>query len=402
MAGVRPPQTNHTAYSSTSSRLESPSSDLKPTRRTFTPIPNEMELLASVSRSGGTEEGDALKNYDTQERLRGYIDEKVSLGTKLDRTDVQIHRYHSDPEDSVECLKNIVLLFRTCPTASRAGDPEGPRNAYTPGKLREGVVASGRLDDFTIELFEESVRYAILAHDEAQLLSALNGLVPHMYQAVDEKQKRGDDTDRSVVRVVRHVRNLSLNNGSGRRDNREFFSSLLLIYHLVHSSREVYQRTLEHLTLPTSHVLASPADTPPSAETTPASSQQSESSTTPDTPSRPKPPQRPAFVTAKSQEYARAAAHALATERLDPIAYHRLVSGEVENGKRKAPEALERLLLSWAAPRVRELAVPLFKKCYMSASIEWASLVLGLERKGVEMWALANGFSIRDGILKLR
>lgn len=73
------PQKYHPT-SSSPSRLESPSSDLKPTTRTFTPIPNEMELLASVSRSGGTEEGDALKCYDTQERLRGYIDEKVCDG----------------------------------------------------------------------------------------------------------------------------------------------------------------------------------------------------------------------------------------------------------------------------------------------------------------------------------
>lgn len=72
------PQKYHPT-SSSSARLESPSSDLKPTTRTFTPIPNEMELLASVSRSGGTEEGDALKCYDTQERLRGYIDEKVCV-----------------------------------------------------------------------------------------------------------------------------------------------------------------------------------------------------------------------------------------------------------------------------------------------------------------------------------
>lgn len=66
-----------------SGRLESPATDLKPTTRTFTPVPDEMELLASVSRSGGTEEGDALKNYDTQERLRGYIDEKVCIRLRM-------------------------------------------------------------------------------------------------------------------------------------------------------------------------------------------------------------------------------------------------------------------------------------------------------------------------------
>jgi hypothetical protein len=37
-----------------------------------------MEMLASVARSGGDgSEGDALKDFATQERFRAYIDEKV-------------------------------------------------------------------------------------------------------------------------------------------------------------------------------------------------------------------------------------------------------------------------------------------------------------------------------------
>ena len=108
------------------------------------------------------------------------------------------------------------------------------------GKLREGVIASGRLDEFTIEVFEESVRYAILARDQAQLHSALHGLVPDLYMKVDEKIKREGSSHDSVPYVVRHIRSLSLSNGKGRKDNREYFSSLLLIYHLVHSTREAY------------------------------------------------------------------------------------------------------------------------------------------------------------------
>lgn len=264
------------------------------------------------------------------------------------------------------------------------------------GKLREGVIASGRLDEFTIEVFEESVRYAILARDQAQLHSALHGLVPDLYMKVDEKIKREGSSHDSVPYVVRHIRSLSLSNGKGRKDNREYFSSLLLIYHLVHSTREAYQRTLEELTLPPLPLLRpQPLPLDPLDESDgpgPQPSPQIQASERP----------KVSFVSAKSQSFARAAADALAAERLDPIAFHRLVSGEFCTLKDPKPEALERLLLSWAAPRVRELAVPIFKKCYMSASIEWASLILGLEKKGVEMWALANGFSIRDGILKLR
>lgn len=56
--------------------------DLRRTERNFntSPAPSDMELLASVSRSGGGNEagGDALKDFDTQERFRRYIDERVS------------------------------------------------------------------------------------------------------------------------------------------------------------------------------------------------------------------------------------------------------------------------------------------------------------------------------------
>lgn len=47
--------------------------------RRATPKPDEMEMLASVSRSGGgaDEGGDALKDLGTQERFRAYIDGKV-------------------------------------------------------------------------------------------------------------------------------------------------------------------------------------------------------------------------------------------------------------------------------------------------------------------------------------
>lgn len=238
------------------------------------------------------------------------------------------------------------------------------------------------------------MRYAILAHDQAQLQSALHGLVPDLYMKVDEKIKRESGSRDDIPHVVRHIRTLSLSNGKGRKDNREYFSSLLLIYHLVHSSREVYQRTLEELTLPPLPLLRpQPLPLDPPDETADLASRLS-----PQAQDRP----QVSFVSAKSQSFARAAADALAAERLDPIAFHRLVSGEFCTIRDPKPEALERLLLSWAAPRVRELAVPIFKKCYMSASIEWASLILGLEKKGVEVWALANGFSIRDGILKLR
>jgi hypothetical protein len=49
---------------------------MRPARK-LTPAPDEMEMLASVSRSGGDEAGDRLKDHGTQERFRAYIDGKV-------------------------------------------------------------------------------------------------------------------------------------------------------------------------------------------------------------------------------------------------------------------------------------------------------------------------------------
>ncbi|WOO81605.1 uncharacterized protein LOC62_03G005127 [Vanrija pseudolonga] len=345
---------------------------MRPTRRTFSAPPGEMELLASVSRSGGLEDGgDALKDLDVQRRFRTYIDERI-------------HRHHiehppgSGSEGELESLQSLVLLFR---------------------KLREGVVASHRLDDFAIEVFESSVQYAVHARNAPQLLSALSGLVPGLYLAVDAEKARiakhgadgGEGTPNGRTAPANGTSApMSTPNTlddsppltptapsppSPHPNNRTHFASLLLLYHLVHSPREVYHATYVALALP---------------------------------PRRR--PSAPPFVDPAQLEFARTAAKAMAPESFDPLLFSRLVGGHADRNLGAADEpadALERALLAWASPKIRATAGALLKRAYTGTSVDWAAKLLCMEgsrgERGVHLWAMANGVVVDDaGWVKLR
>ncbi|KAL1410762.1 hypothetical protein Q8F55_001704 [Vanrija albida] len=345
----------------------SPTSEMRPTptRRTFSAPPGEMELLASVSRSGGLEDGgDALKDHDVQRRFRTYIDERI-------------HRHHiehppgSGSEGELESLQSLVLLFR---------------------KLREGVVASHRLDDFAIDVFETSVQYAVHARNAPQLLSALSGLVPGLYLAVDAEKARlasesdGESTPNGVYTTAPGTpaavgtpnvldRSPPLSPPAPHPNNRTHFASLLLLYHLVHSSREVFHATYVSLALP-------PRRRPHAAP----------------------------FVEPAQLEFARTAAKAMAPETFDPLLFSRLVGGHADRnlgGADEPADALERALLAWASPKVRATAGAMLKRAYTGTSVDWAAKVLCMEgsrgARGVDLWAMANGVMVDDGVwIKLR
>ncbi|KAJ3828173.1 hypothetical protein EV361DRAFT_384627 [Lentinula raphanica] len=95
--------------------------------------------IASVSRSSGVEkDGDALKDFKTQEEYREFIQGKLDSYWK---------RSDSTTEDVKE---NLLILFR---------------------KLREGIVASKRNDAFTIEVCETSLYLATLFNNTRQINS---------------------------------------------------------------------------------------------------------------------------------------------------------------------------------------------------------------------------------------
>lgn len=98
-------------------------------------IEREMEMMQSISRSGGDgAEGDALKNWETQEKYRQYIAEKVESHYR--KYDTPLHtppilpggpaigkderkengkgKEFARAREELESLDSLVLLFREC------------------------------------------------------------------------------------------------------------------------------------------------------------------------------------------------------------------------------------------------------------------------------------------------
>ena len=295
----------------------------------------------------------------------------------------------------------------------------------------------------------------MIARDAPQLLSALSGLVPDLYLAVDaaraERAARGEpEIDKcaeavaEMERIKRLYENESCTSCSHHKDlsemishldldlkehghrhehvvlqrdpsylghedrvakdtdNRSHFASLLLIYHLVHSPREVFNATYESLVCPQPRRLkqkdyrwekanagateGAPASTPIKVIDPPASI------------SRP-------FTTPAHLRFVRAVSVAMAPESLDPLLFGRMVTGTSTHPTfcHDHPAALERALLSWASPKVRDMAGARLRKAYMTASTGWVAKMLNLEGEGgVMLWAMANGAGLKDGVVKLR
>ncbi|KAJ7022715.1 hypothetical protein C8F04DRAFT_971139 [Mycena alexandri] len=101
----------------------------------------KMELIASVSRSGGLEkDGDALKDFEVQAEYREFVQ------GKLDDLLQKYPRHHAESETQsrqrIDAQENVLLLFREL--------------------LREGIISSKRIGSFTLEVYETSLYLAIL------------------------------------------------------------------------------------------------------------------------------------------------------------------------------------------------------------------------------------------------
>ncbi|KAK4702800.1 hypothetical protein P7C70_g3423, partial [Phenoliferia sp. Uapishka_3] len=122
-----------------------------------------MEMLASPSRGLDDDDEASLKNPDVQARFRSHIAAKL----------VKFHAAFPDrsPDGKVipgtskqrEELSIILLGFR---------------------KLREGLKSIRRVDTFTAEVYESSVRYSILADNWSQLAACLPNLVFEIHPAL--------------------------------------------------------------------------------------------------------------------------------------------------------------------------------------------------------------------------
>ncbi|KAK7048653.1 Pre-mrna-splicing factor cwc22 [Favolaschia claudopus] len=100
----------------------------------------KMELIASVSRSSGLQkDGDDLKNLDVQNEYWDYIAGKLNdLWENYPR---RVPESETQTRQRIDVQENVLILFR---------------------KLREGIIASRRVDSFALEVYETSLFLAIL------------------------------------------------------------------------------------------------------------------------------------------------------------------------------------------------------------------------------------------------
>ncbi|KAJ9109047.1 hypothetical protein QFC21_000373 [Naganishia friedmannii] len=180
-------------------------------------LTTEMELLGTVSRSGGHgDENDALKDFAIQQKYRTWIQ------TKLDDYEKRFPEYRSaqidaTAKEALEIMNNILIYFR---------------------KLREGLIASRRLDDFAIEVYETSALYAIKARNHPQIISSLSVLVPNAYNVAARSQRT---TAEAQPPLSERLQKLDIHDCVNDKpaeleqsDRRGLFISLLLLYDIVY------------------------------------------------------------------------------------------------------------------------------------------------------------------------
>ncbi|OXH21379.1 hypothetical protein J008_06843 [Cryptococcus neoformans] len=366
------------------SALESSAGDIKPMRPrkeekwAGNDIEREMELMQSISRSGGDgAEGDALKNWETQEKYRQYIAEKVESHYR--KYDTPLHtppilpggpaigkderkengkgKEFARAREELESLDSLVLLFR---------------------KLREGVVASGRIDSFAIEVFESSARFAILSNNRPQLLSALSGLVPGLYKAYDATKIRpGKDS------LSDRISKLHLED-RGLSDNRVEFTSLLLLYHLVTSGRVAFNELWLELTAPVKRQLRGKFEKN----------------------ERVTPQEDASFLRMEELSFAKVSSTVLSSNSFNPLIFFSLVS-PASNAWSNSTSPYEKIILSWAIPQVREEGWKRLAKCYMSVGIPWIASILGKSARNqeetavIENWVQMKGKKVEHGRVSL-
>ncbi|KAF8523138.1 hypothetical protein BU17DRAFT_44168 [Hysterangium stoloniferum] len=116
-----------------------------------------MQFVPSVSRSSGLENGgDVLKRFEVQGEYRSFIETK--LEGYWHQYPLEGHVTMKADDSQRHAQSNISIFFR---------------------KLREGLMASQRLDDFALEVYETSLHLSVLFRIPAQTTSIVSQLLPH-------------------------------------------------------------------------------------------------------------------------------------------------------------------------------------------------------------------------------
>jgi len=96
--------------------------------------------------------------------------------------------------------------------------------------LREGILASQRVDDFSLEVYETSARIAVYCQEDKALASVFGRLVPDLYEEHEEA---------SIVTSLSNLKtssNTTETNGTATRtSNREEYTAVYLL-HLLYTA----------------------------------------------------------------------------------------------------------------------------------------------------------------------
>lgn len=128
----------------------------------------KFEHIPSISRSSGVDpDGDMLKDPRLQEEYRLFLQQKLDAYWKLYAPSP---RFAESGDQKREVESNILIQFR---------------------KLREGVSASGRHDQFAVEAYETSLFLSIIFQSHVQTTSIVSHLLPDLYlsQAIEHSPK---------------------------------------------------------------------------------------------------------------------------------------------------------------------------------------------------------------------
>lgn len=127
---------------------------------------SQMDYIPSVSRSSGTDkDGDSLKDFRVQEAYLEFINGKLTVFWEECLSE-PVCQNESAKRKRVESQTNVLILFR---------------------KLREGLLSSGRNDQFALEVYETSLYLSIMFESSVGMLdttSILARLVPGMYTTI--------------------------------------------------------------------------------------------------------------------------------------------------------------------------------------------------------------------------
>ncbi|KZV73644.1 hypothetical protein PENSPDRAFT_648616 [Peniophora sp. CONT] len=126
----------------------------------------DFEYIASVSRSSGLDkDGDALKDPAIQVEYRAFVQGKLDaywkrfpVGQRSSDTEVEKHRK--------EVEGNILIQLR---------------------KLREGISAMKRSDEFAVEVYETSLLLSLIFHSTGNLASISSHLIRNLYARSADK-----------------------------------------------------------------------------------------------------------------------------------------------------------------------------------------------------------------------